>query len=119
MSFIEWLDKEIRKKGWTRSRLAIRSGLTPSAIYLVASGERQPGPEMCKGIAKALNVSVEEVLRAAGILSPLSKTEGNFERLKYLIKDLSPEEQDEALDVLEALVRAKARKVKDIDSYNE
>jgi len=70
MTFIEWLSQEIRIRKWTQAELADRAGVTRGAVSHIFSGTRQPGIDMLKAVAHALNLSTEEVFRAAGVLEP-------------------------------------------------
>ncbi len=73
MHFGEWVEQEIRKRGWSQRELvrhAKNSSVTISSGQLshIINGSRQAGPEACIAIAHALGVSREEAFRARGWL---------------------------------------------------
>jgi transcriptional regulator with XRE-family HTH domain len=55
--------KEIRlKRGFSQSELARRAGLTPGFIWQVEVGMKEPGRRALVGIARALSVSLDELI---------------------------------------------------------
>ena len=68
--FAEWLKAELEKRGWLAARLARESGLSRGALSHIFSGERQPGMDMLRGIARAFSLPLMDVLRAAGLFDP-------------------------------------------------
>lgn len=68
MEFPRWLLAEIESRGWNKSELARRAGLNDSTVSMVMSGKRNPGFDFCVGVANALEVRPETVLRQAGLL---------------------------------------------------
>lgn len=63
------------KKGWSKSRLATASGLTPSAIGNIESGIRQSKASLVP-IAKVLDVSYEWLANGKG---PMETTTKHYE----------------------------------------
>lgn len=63
---VTWLNEEIKKRGWTLRELARRSDVSHTAVSKVLSGQQEPGIKFCTGIARALDVPPETVLRLAG-----------------------------------------------------
>lgn len=62
---------EAREKlGLNQSELGRRLGVTPQAVQAWESGRSVPRPKKLVEIANALQIPVEDVLRAAGFLSP-------------------------------------------------
>lgn len=73
MSFAEWLQKELDKRGWSQTDLARnakKSGykISRPQITLVLNGDRQASGDVCVAIAQGLNIPREEVFRARGWL---------------------------------------------------
>lgn len=68
--FADWLRNQLEQRGWTQSELSRRSGVSPAQITRVLSGERGLGEKSISALAKALNLPVETVFRAAGLLPP-------------------------------------------------
>lgn len=84
--FTDWLNENMTKRNWSQYDLATRSGLSQAAISKVLSGERKPGIELCKRIAKAFDLSTSTVLQIAGLLP---KKEENTDPLIDQIMTLS------------------------------
>lgn len=60
MSVIKRLRLE---KGWSQKRLAEEAGLSQSFIHSIEVGQKSPTIRSIRKIAKALGVSVEEIIR--------------------------------------------------------
>jgi len=101
MDFPDWLKQELVRRGWKISLLAERSGLAYSTIGDVIGRRTTPGTEFCKGIATALNIPPDQVLRQAGILPPAA-TGGQEELLDYL-QYLTEEDKDTILRIARTL----------------
>jgi len=69
-SFAEWLDAELQNRGWSRSEAARRGGISSSILDKVINGHSQPGLAFYKGLAKAFNMSLVDVLARAGEYKP-------------------------------------------------
>jgi transcriptional regulator with XRE-family HTH domain len=62
-SFSEWLESEYKKRAWSISEFARQAGIAPGSMNHILNEKRNPGLDACIGIAKALNLSVDEVIR--------------------------------------------------------
>ena len=102
--FIEWLDEQREKHRWTRAKLARMAGVSPTAIYLLAGGKREPGSFLCNGLAKALNLPREEVYRAAGLLPAPSHPGEDVERGEHYLDLMKPGTRKVAIAYLESLL---------------
>lgn len=69
-TFPEWLEHQLKEQGISQAELARRAGVTRGAINGILQGARGPGVELCQGIARALNIPVQDVYEAAGLLPP-------------------------------------------------
>ena len=67
--FIEWLDAQLREKGYSDAEASRRGGLSHSAIYEIRNGIR-PGVKKCRALARVFSVPPDVVLRLAGHLPP-------------------------------------------------
>ena len=94
MTFVNFIETELEKRNWNREELARRAGITSSAISLVYSGKRNPGTEMCRGIARAFKMPETIVFQAAGIMEPIEENPPNFDELKYWFTQMSDDEQE-------------------------
>jgi len=82
--FSTWLTIEMDRLGWNNSELARRASVVPSTISMVINRQKQPGPDLCNGIARALGVPPERVFREAGLLPAVIIGEDNDEKKKEL-----------------------------------
>lgn len=77
------------------------------------SGTRGIGPETCEAIAHALDLPVNEVFQAAGILPPSPEITPTIERAIYYLNQLLPEDQERVMLYLEVLAsRYKREKIR-------
>jgi len=99
MEFTAWLENELAKRGWTPADLAHAAGLGNSTVTRILNGGRNPGPEFCRSVAKALAEPEETVFRQAGLLSPLPADENDLTlgALLDIVKRLPRDEREELL----------------------
>jgi transcriptional regulator with XRE-family HTH domain len=109
MTFAEWLLNEMQRRDLSQSELARRAGLAQATISYVLSGERNPGPEFCLGIAKAMNIPPEVVFQEAGIFPPSSAETKNRKEADHLFSQLSDRQQNDVLTMMRALVEERYR----------
>jgi len=112
MDFSEWLESELKKRGWSQSQLAHRGRIKPNTVSRVLSRERNPGPEFCRAVARALGLPQEYVFRRAGLIddplpssyiaSRLAETPIDHltDQILQIILKLAPDERAEILDLL-------------------
>jgi transcriptional regulator with XRE-family HTH domain len=63
MTFGDWLLTTLEYKGWTQAELARRSDVTGTQISRIISGQRKPGVGSLRGISRALEMPLDDVLR--------------------------------------------------------
>jgi transcriptional regulator with XRE-family HTH domain len=98
MDFKVWLAQELDRRGWSHAEMGRRSGVAQTTISNVISGNRAPGPDLCRAIARALGESEEKIFRLAGLLSPLaSDNDPILAEIQDLVRNLSPTKQREVL----------------------
>ncbi len=101
MDFSDWLSKEIKKRGWSEAELARRANIPRQIINNYINRQRKkPDSDVLVAIARALNLPPETVFRAAGLLPPVSPNSEHQQEFLYLLSQLSPEEQEEILELL-------------------
>jgi hypothetical protein len=71
--FEEWLQEQIDRHGTNVNRLAIAADVEPSTIHKVLDGFRNAGPELCRGLAKALGLPQWKVFFAAGLMDEMPR----------------------------------------------
>lgn len=98
MRFIDWLDQELRERGWNDHQLAQRAGLSHSVISKARRGVL-PRWEACAAIAGALNLPADLVFRYAGLLPPLPDEEASLVELRALLARLSPRDRQELVQI--------------------
>lgn len=101
MDFKAWLAQELDRRGWSHAEMGRRAGVAQTTISNVISGNRDPGPALCRAVAKALGETEEKVFRLAGLLSPLPNTEdemlAEIIEMIDLLRNLGPEQRKEVL----------------------
>ena len=104
MGFSEWLQSQLDLREWTQADLARHSKVTQTHISRIMNGARQPGPDAITGIARALKLPAEEVMRQAGLLPmPADATVDDrkaAQELERKIGKLSAEERLYLLDLM-------------------
>jgi len=107
--FTEWINGEIRERGWSLRELARRSNLSSTAVINVMNQHRNAGSDFCKGLARALRISPEEVMRRAGILPPSPPHTMRLSEVLRLFASLPEERQETILIQMKALADEEAR----------
>jgi len=67
--FTTWLTAQLNDRGWKPNDLAKKINASSATIYRIINHQRGVSGEMCKRIARALNISESEVMFQAGIIS--------------------------------------------------
>jgi len=104
IDFVEWLNKEIEQRFWRPADLAKAANLYPSTIAKVLARDRQPGPEVCLAIAKALKMPPEEVFRQANLLPPLPEN-ATLKQINEAAARLTAEDQLVVLKITQSLLQ--------------
>ena len=97
--FVTWLLGELEDRGWNNSELARQAEISQPTVSLVIGGQRQPGPEFCLKVARALKEPPEKVFRLAGIIPTLPGSEDDMklDELLIVVKRLTPSEREDVL----------------------
>lgn len=103
--FTDWLQNELDKRGWAQIELTRRGGISSGAVSNLMSGDRNPGPEICNAIARALKIPPETVFRAAGLLPERPETDPLTEEAEYLLSQLPEEKRQQAINFIRFLAR--------------
>lgn len=109
--FATWLNEQLNERGWSRSELARRAHYSSSLVDQVINGTiKKPGVKFCEGTARAFRLPVEEVLRRAGRLPPITDEDARlFESIKArmgLLSQAQRAELDRFVDYLVSSARA-------------
>jgi len=100
-AFAEWLDVEIAKHNWTRAELSRRSGISQSALSLIYSGQRKPGPDICEALARTLDLPAIIVYRQAGMMQRVPESTALDELMAYRLAELTPEQTREVMQFID------------------
>lgn len=108
VDFADWLQREMDERAWNVQDMARAGDFHPSHLYRVLNRERNPGLDLCTGIAHALNYPPDLVFTKAGLLP--SKPQDDITReATHLFDQLSDADQETVLIMMRALVRDKVR----------
>jgi transcriptional regulator with XRE-family HTH domain len=103
ISFVDWLNEQMRIKNLSQAELARKAGLHRSMINKLSRGiVIRPDITTYVAIAKALDVSPATVLCIAGFISP-DPDLPELEEYKYILKDMSTEKRLLGLDILRTI----------------
>lgn len=118
MTFGEWLKAQLYEKRLSGAELARRAGLSSTHISNLVrnfspntkDGTAKPSVKAVDAIAKALGVNPDEARLAAGY-APLQPPDDYFDvgrgvgiRFRKDINDMSPEERQKVIDLVETLI---------------
>jgi transcriptional regulator with XRE-family HTH domain len=109
--FSQWLQGEMRKRGWTQAKLGRAASLKKDGISKLINGRCQPEPATLQAISRALDIPVETSYRAAGLLPPLTETgyDETAEQVIYLFRKIKdPRRRKIAVKMLRVLARDEA-----------
>lgn len=102
MQFGEWIDQEINKRGWSRREASRRADVSQSMLNKVITGEAQAGLTVFRGLAKAFDVSLVEILIQAGEVDPRDLTD---EGLNEHFSRLTPRQQRMVIRFIESITQ--------------
>jgi transcriptional regulator with XRE-family HTH domain len=103
----KWLNEEIERRGWTQRELARRTqNVTQTTISRIISGQTSPEVDTLEGIARAFGLSLEEVMRKAGILPAFTELPDGAKTWGGRLTELSDDLRPLAVAAMEAALRA-------------
>ncbi len=119
-SFGSWLVKQREERGLSQNALAKKMNFSQAAISRLEADLVSPSPDLLKAVAKALAIPVEQVLRAAGLLAPISDRDALKENLDLELSDLTTEEKRIILSIAKGMKEAKKnnRKPRGVEARN-
>ena len=97
--FLAWLDVYLTELGWSDNQLAKKAGISHTVIGKARRHIQVIGWEACFGIARALDLPPEVVLRHAGHLPASPDQDDKADELLYLFQLLTQPRQDDLLDI--------------------
>jgi transcriptional regulator with XRE-family HTH domain len=105
VKFSDWLIDQLEAQQWSYRQLAQQAGITRSAISRVITGQNDPGPDFCNGIARALGIPPVEVFYRAGLLDPPPDTNPPIDKFLDLVEQLSEDDFERLLIFAEGLYK--------------
>ena len=97
--FLDWINENLQKRGWTRADLARRTKISQSAYSMIFSGQREPGNDVLSALAKVFDLDLENVFRIAGILPAPKEWSPTQAEWDDVFDRLSPQDQEELLQI--------------------
>ncbi len=105
---IDWVYERLDHEGWSIRELARRAGVNHSTISMVLNRTRNPGPDLCRGLARAFNVPPDVVFRLAGLLPERpSAPDPGLREISHLYGQLTDADQEEVLALMRVLMKEK------------
>lgn len=104
--FLEWLKKELIRRGWSQRELARRSGLAHAYIASIIRGDKPLTVNFCFSMAEALNEPVWKLLLMAGFVKDVPEEVIQDEELRLVVKifnNLKSSSKKEAISYLQWL----------------
>jgi len=102
-SFSEWLRVELRHRKWKQADLARAANLDTAVVSNLYNGKRGPGEDTCRAIARAFELPIETVYRAAGLLPPVSEDDALIEQITNDLNRLSEPRRKLVMDFVRFL----------------
>ena len=93
----EWLETELKNRGWSLRELARRSDLAVTYISNILNNRQEPGAKFFQGVSKALGVSTRslEKLNQDGSIPPGEDI--TLRELWEMVEELSPEDRQDIM----------------------
>lgn len=105
LTFAEWLQAEMDRRGWSQSDCARSADLNRAVINKLINGKSQPQPSTLMAISRAFRIPVETAYRAAGLLPPSPDGDELTSEVIHIFRSIqSPRRRSTAIMLLKALV---------------
>jgi len=99
----DFLNQQLIERGWSKSELARRAGVSTTQTTDVLNQRANPGADFCIAIARALGEPPERLLRLAGILPQLPPAVAEEREALDLFRRLSSELRRAIMDTMRSL----------------
>ena len=104
MSLGNWLQSQLKKRGWSQGELSRRSGLSQPQISGLIAGSKDPSAEACRKLANVFEVTPETVMRLAGLL-PSSADDDEVAEAIELLRAMPTEKRSLATRLVRMIYR--------------
>lgn len=99
-TFANWLEAQMRRRGWSAAELSRRSRLPKATVSRILNRKRAAGERAIKALARGLELPPEMVFRAAGVLPGEPKSDPLTEEGLHILHKLDGEDRVDALRYL-------------------
>lgn len=108
--FGDWLSERLAERNMKPADITRATGLDSGVLSNIINNKRQqPSVDSCRAIAHALEIPLEEVYRAAGILDEKPNTDPITDAVLNLMGNLDTKEKQEILEYARLRSRLAAR----------
>jgi transcriptional regulator with XRE-family HTH domain len=102
---VTYLTEEMERRGWSARELARRAGVSHTLISSTLAGTHTPGLKFCAGVARALDVAPETILRMAGKIPQRTTRKQLVDEILYYFDQMDEAEQLRLITIAFALSR--------------
>jgi transcriptional regulator with XRE-family HTH domain len=103
--FIKWLLKVMETQGWSQAEFARRIKISPATVSRVLSGENNPGLDFLQGVALALRMPLDAVMRRAGVLPDHGEVLPEARDWSARLMLLSPERREAVVQAMDNVLQ--------------
>lgn len=108
------MQEQLVRLGMTQAELSRRTGLSTGHVSMIVNGTRDPGPDACKVIARALDLPEDVVFRAAGLLTGVHTGGAEEDTLaaaaRSLFDKLSEDDREEIVQFMRLKIERKEQR---------
>ena len=107
----ELIERIAREKYGSIGQLAKEIGVFRGSISAITNRQKTLGPDLARKLAPALGVSQLRLFQMAGLITDQYDDQDSeaIERIKLLLKDANADVEEEAANVIEAIVKSRAK----------
>jgi len=96
--FVEWVKEEMRNRSLKQTDVAVRGGITRSAVSkLLSRSQTKPGNKMIRAIATAFRLPISEVYSRAGLIPPKREHHPLVDEYEELLGFMTEEERVQSI----------------------
>ncbi len=95
--FTNWLEEELKNKGWSYSELARRANTHRTTVSAVMTGRNKVTWEFCANVATALGTSPIDLFKKADLIET-DETDGKIEEVMQIMSQLNDTDRQDILD---------------------
>lgn len=92
-----WLIGQLQARDIRKADLARASGLDATMIGKFINGSQNPGPEDCQAISRALDIPLQEVYRATGVLTDEGAVDPVMQAVNLILINMDQEDREAVL----------------------